>query len=110
MDIETDHKSLEALIKKPLAQVPIRIQRLLLRLQRYDVALTYRPGKEFYIADAISRACINYRDSGDIELDNEIDCHVHCLVNYLPLSFKLKLQEFKVANASDMELRQLKKW
>ena len=56
VDIETNHKPLEAIIEKPLSQVPVRIQRLLLRLQRYDVTLTYKPGKELYIADALSRA------------------------------------------------------
>ena len=108
VDIETDHKPLEAIIKKPLARVPARIQRLLLRLQKYDVTLTYRPGKELYIADALSRAYLTDRDSNDIEFDNEIDCHEHCLKNYLPLT-KLKVQEFKDASSSDMELQQLKR-
>ena len=40
VDMETDHNPLEAIIKKPLSQVPVRIQRLLLHLQRYDVTLT----------------------------------------------------------------------
>ena len=44
--IETDHKPLQSIIKKPLSQAPTRIQRLLLRLQTYDVDLQYRPGKE----------------------------------------------------------------
>ena len=56
VDRETNHKPLEAIIEKSLSQVPVRIQRLLLRLQRYDVTLTYKPGKELYIADTLSRA------------------------------------------------------
>ena len=100
-DIETDHKPVEAIIKKPLSQVPVRIQRLLLRLQRYDVTLTYKPGKELYIADTLSRAYLTGRDPSDIELDDEIDCHVHCLVKRLPLA-KSKFEEFKEASASDI--------
>ena len=88
--------------------MPVRIQRLLLRLQRYDVTLTYKPGKELYIADTFSRAYLTGRDPSDIELDNEVDCHVHCLVKRLPLA-KSKLEEFKEASASDIELQQLKK-
>ena len=108
VDIETNHKPLEAIIKKPLSQVLVRIQRLLLRLQRYDITLTYKPGKVLYIADTLSRAYLTGRDPSDIELDNEIDCRVHCLVKRLPLA-KSKFEDFKEASASDIELQQLKK-
>ena len=86
VDIETDHKSLEAIIKKPLSQVPVKTQRLLRRMQRYVATLTYRPGKEIYIVDALSCACLNDRNLSDIEFDNEIDFHAHCLVKHLPLT------------------------
>ena len=35
--------------------MPPRIERLCLRLQRYDLHLTYVPGKENYTADTLSR-------------------------------------------------------
>ena len=34
--IETDHKPLESIFKKSLVNAPKRLQRMLLRLQRYD--------------------------------------------------------------------------
>ena len=34
---ETDHKPLVAIMKKPLSDCPVRIQRLLLRLQKYAI-------------------------------------------------------------------------
>ena len=34
----------------------MRLQRMLLRLQRYTLKVTYKPGKELYIADTLSRA------------------------------------------------------
>ena len=89
--------------------MPVRIQHLLLRLQRYDATLTYKPGKELYIADTLPRAYLTGRDLSGIELDNEIDCHVNCLVKHLPLA-KSKFEEFKEASASDIELQQLKKF
>ncbi|XP_055371850.1 uncharacterized protein LOC129605879 [Condylostylus longicornis] len=43
--VETDHKSLVSLFKKPLYQIPARLQRFMLRLQAYDLTVQYRPGK-----------------------------------------------------------------
>ena len=44
--VESDHKPLEMTHQKSLASAPPRLQRMLLQLQRYDVTIKYRPGKE----------------------------------------------------------------
>ncbi|KAI8438614.1 hypothetical protein MSG28_011052 [Choristoneura fumiferana] len=54
--IETDHKPLISIIKKPIVDAPPRLQRMLLRLQPYTFNLVYKPGKQLHIADALSRA------------------------------------------------------
>jgi RNase H-like domain found in reverse transcriptase/Reverse transcriptase (RNA-dependent DNA polymerase)/Integrase zinc binding domain len=54
--IETDHKPLIAIAKKPLASAPTRLQRMLLRLQRYTYTLVYTPGSQVILADTLSRA------------------------------------------------------
>lgn len=41
--VQSDHKPLEHIHKKPLLSAPKRLQRMLLRLQKYD-ANTYVPG------------------------------------------------------------------
>ena len=53
--IESDHKPLEQINLKRLADTPKRLQGMLLRLQHYDVKITYRPGKEMVVADTLSR-------------------------------------------------------
>ena len=53
--IHSDHKPLEAIFNKPLACAPPRLQRMLLRLQRYNVTITYVPGKQIPLADTLSR-------------------------------------------------------
>ena len=55
-NVETDHLPLIAISKKPLCDAPPRLQRLLLRLQKYNCTLSYTPGKHLVIADALSRA------------------------------------------------------
>ena len=54
--VETDHKPLISIVRKPLTSAPKRLQRMLLRLQRYNIDLVYRPGSEVVIADTLSRA------------------------------------------------------
>ena len=53
--IESDHKPLEQINLKNLADTPARLQRMLLRLQNYDITIKYRPGKEMLVADTLSR-------------------------------------------------------
>ena len=52
--IESDHKPLEQINLKNLADAPARLQRMLLHLQNYDVKITYRPGREMLVADTLS--------------------------------------------------------
>ena len=53
--VETDHKPLEMIHQKALIAAPPRLQRMLLRLQPYDITITYRPGKDMLLADTLSR-------------------------------------------------------
>ena len=45
LTVESDHKPLEMIILKNLAAAPQRLQRMLLRIQPYDVHIRYRPGR-----------------------------------------------------------------
>lgn len=54
--IETDHQPLVTILKKPLCKAPARLQKMMLRLQRYDFELHYKRGAELYLADTLSRA------------------------------------------------------
>ena len=54
--IETDHKPLETILRKPLHTAPARLQRMIMSIQKYPISVTYRPGKELHIADTLSRA------------------------------------------------------
>ena len=56
--VETDHQPLVTIFNKPLRSAPMRLQKMMLSLQRYNITLTYRKGKEMYVADTLSRAYI----------------------------------------------------
>lgn len=53
--IQSDHKPLEALSKKPLHKAPMRIQKMKLKLQPYTFELVYVRGKDIGLADCLSR-------------------------------------------------------
>ena len=53
--ILTDHKPLIAISKKALINAPPHLQRLLLRMNNYNVSLKWIPGKEMIFADHLSR-------------------------------------------------------
>lgn len=51
-----DHKPLEMIFTKPLLSVPLRLQRMMISLQRYDLNVKYRKGTEMILPDTLSRA------------------------------------------------------
>ena len=78
----TDHKPLLSCLKKPIHSSPVRIQRLLLRLQRYNLKLKYVPGKYLYIPDMLSRAYVTDNKQTDSErvLEDEANIMVHSVI------------------------------
>ena len=63
---ETDGKPLEAIFKKSLSDCPIKIQRLMLRLQKNILDVFYTPGKFINTADVLSKAHLQTPCSGEL--------------------------------------------
>ena len=101
--IETDHKPLLGLIHKPFEMITPRLQRLLLRLQRYSFELTHVPGKQLAVADALSRAPLPANPVITTEIDN-----VQLMVSVVVQASSSKLDEIKLATQNDPELKAVK--
>eukprot|EP00117_Sycon_ciliatum_P033262 scpid74395/ scgid25634/ Retrovirus-related Pol polyprotein from transposon opus; Protease; Reverse transcriptase; Endonuclease len=56
IDVITDHKPLVSISQKLLSKAPKRLQSMLLRVQPYDIKLSYQLGSKLHIADTLSRA------------------------------------------------------
>lgn len=82
MTVQSDHKPLENIHRKPLLSAPKRLQRMLLRLQKYDINLIYVPGQEMLLADTLSRAYIPDSNKGD----TKTEIKTVNMVDYLPIS------------------------
>ena len=59
---ESDHKPLEAIFKKSLLSAPKRLQRMLLRLQRYEFEVSCKKGPSLLMADPLSRAYLSLKE------------------------------------------------
>ena len=56
--VHSDHQPLETIFKKPLNKAPARLQRMMMRLQRYSFKVVYKKGSSLYVADTLSRAAL----------------------------------------------------
>ena len=106
--VESDHKPLEVIFKKPLLSAPKRLQRMLLRLQHYNLDVNYKKGSEMYIADFLSRASLphshdktNDYDIFSLELENMN------FAEFLRIS-DTRLQQIQKLTCSDCQLQTLK--
>ena len=54
----TDHKPLETILAKSINSAPKRLQRMMLRLQKYRLNIVYKKGTQMYISDHLSRSAL----------------------------------------------------
>ena len=101
--VESDHKPLQFIFQKPLHAVPKRLQRMLLRLQKYSLHVLYKKGTEMYLADTLSRAYLPEVNACDLIPELEDIDHK----KYLAVSEE-RWQQINHASADDPVLQQLR--
>ena len=103
VQIETDHKPLQSIFLKPLHQTPPRLQRLLIALEKYDLKVDYKPGKEMYLADHLSRSFL--KETKEVLVP---DLHVNDihLISYLPIAPEM-YAKFQKETPNDEHLQEL---
>ena len=94
--IESDHKPLESISRKNLADTPAWLQCMILCLKGYDFTICYRPGKEMVIPDTLSR--FSPRPGPDLQLDIAIH-HARIMPDHK--------EAFQQAFVNDPEMRAL---
>uniref|UniRef100_A0A3Q2PQQ5 Gypsy retrotransposon integrase-like protein 1 n=1 Tax=Fundulus heteroclitus TaxID=8078 RepID=A0A3Q2PQQ5_FUNHE len=99
----TDHKPLVTLINsKDLDTKPIRCQRLLIRLMKFNPVAEYVPGKHLVVADALSRQPMAETDPGDLEA--EVKAYVDSVEDDLRVR-KPIIEQIKDQTRTDAELQ-----
>ena len=97
----TDHQPLETIFKKDLSSAPKRLQRMLLRLQRYNLDVKYQKGEKMVMSDPLSRA---YVDDPPLQTEYCHELEHIILVDDLPIS-DARLNSFRKATAGDASLQ-----
>ena len=100
--VERDHKPLEAILKKPIHQAPLRLQKMIIRIKPYAVKVKYLPGSHLVLADALSRA---FLPSTAVDQPDEFEIDV---LDSEKLSESM-FDKLKDETKNDPELQQLQK-
>ena len=66
----TDHKPLETILAKSINSAPKRLQRMMLRLQKYRLNIVYKKGTQMYISDHLSRSALPNGRTQKKEIDD----------------------------------------
>ena len=102
--IQSDHKPLEIIQKKPMQSAPKRLQRMLVNMAAYDYEIYYTPGSKMYLADTLSRAY----------LPEEATTHLHLEVEAVKMIDEVDLKDnlidiIKTATNEDANMQRLQK-
>ena len=109
IEVLSDHKPLESIFKKPLFKVPPRLQRMRLRLQKYNLKVRYVPGKFLHIADTLSRAFDQSNVPTDDGMHQDMEHFIHSVILDLPIS-DVKLMELRQLNDNDSTMQMLHRY
>ncbi|GFW23142.1 transposon Tf2-9 polyprotein [Trichonephila clavipes] len=90
--LQSDHKPLMAIVKKPMHKISSRMQRTILKLLKYGFEINYIPRNQMFLADTLSRA---FPVSETVRDDPEMLNIVHTISKYLPISEKRDVYNLK---------------
>lgn len=81
--VQSDHKPLGPIFVKDLEKVSNRLQRMLLKLLKYDIKIVYLSGRDMLVADLLSRSYIK----APISDDPEMEYVIHAIYNNIANNF-----------------------
>ena len=103
--VETDHKPLVPILNyKPLAEMTPRIQRMRMRLLKFDICAQYVKGKDLTDADALSRAPWTEASQDDEIAEKEISAHVAMVIENIPAT-ESRIEEIRQTTLRDENLK-----
>lgn len=103
--LETDHQPLVQVLQTN--ELTPRLQRIRMRLMRYNYKVVYIPGKQLVLADSLSRNPLSRSESKGDDLPKEIETYIRFIVNSFPASQNL-LGRIRSEQESDYACSKLK--
>ena len=102
LTVYSDHKPLEAIMKKPLDRAPKRLQGMLVRALAYDIKVQYLKGNDMFLADTLSRASLPY-----ISVNDQEEFEIINALKYLVMP-DARIREIRQHTNDDLALQPLK--
>ncbi|GFO35007.1 Pol polyprotein [Plakobranchus ocellatus] len=103
--LETDHKPLvPIMMTKDLVKTPLRCQRLLMRMMRFDAEVVHKPGKELTIADTLPRFPLNTIEEPTTV--QAVESYTEPFENYISITPD-RLNKIKAATVHDTTLQKV---
>ena len=97
----TDHKPLVPLINdRDLDRVPLRCQRLLMRMMRFNPRAEYVKGSTLHVADTLSPHPVDPSTPYDVHMVSEIEAYVDQTRNTWPVTDD-KMDQYRDATSDD---------
>ena len=90
---------------KDIDRTPVRCQRLLVRLMRFNAEVKHVPGKHIFIADALSRSPLDHSPS-DKGIGEAVSAYTDAVEASWPIS-STRLDVRRAATVHDAELQQV---
>ena len=104
-ELRTDHKPLIPLMNsKDLSDTPLRCQRMLMRLMRYNARAVYCPGKTMLISDTLSRSPLKTCENAIVKSESSIQQYVNLISSAWPVSDE-KLTQIRALTQEDVNLK-----
>ena len=109
--VNTDHKPLIDIFKRPLHESPARILRMRLRLLRYDLDLFFVPGNRLHMPDLLSRSYVTHDMTTDdqLELERDAELSVSNIIRHVKCSGEAKKRIMQYTS-NDKCLQQVAKY
>ena len=98
--VQTDHKPLLSIVKKPIDKISNRLQRWLLNIQHFDFELQHISGKNNLIADGLSR------NAPDVEIPNPLE-NCEYTICFLLQKSPIDLRQVALETSRDPLLREV---
>ncbi|XP_054878905.1 uncharacterized protein LOC129353585 [Poeciliopsis prolifica] len=104
VDLKRLNKLVPLINSYDLDKSPLRCQRLLMRLMRFNVTAEHVPGKQLVVADTLSRHPL--KDSYVLDTETQVKAYVNAMVASKPIRSP-KLEEIRQATQKDAELQKV---
>ena len=102
---------MQSIFKKEMDKSPLRLQIMLLTLQRYGFDLEYRPGSKQVIADMLSRAAVDEDTPTADQSQNKVEVFYNSVDDSEPTLYTdlkdKRIESLKRHNVADETMKQL---